>query len=392
MIRSSLAALAIAATMVTGSARAQPAPLDHNDYSSPADWLCLPGRTGDACDVDLSATEVKADGAMTSRAFGKETNPAIDCFYVYPTVSTDPGVLATMKIEAAERIVIAQQFARFAAVCRPFAPVYRQYTLTGLIARLQGKPLPMAGVNPQTPYQDVLDAWNYYLAHDNHGRGVVLIGHSQGSGMLTQLIEKEVDGKPAQKLLVSAILMGTSLAVPKGEDVGGDFKHVPLCRSPSQLGCVIAFASFRDTSPPPADSNFGRPRIPGDDLVAACANPANLAGGEGPLKSYLASGSQAIAAAALSPGPWVEGKSVTTPFVTTPGLLTARCVSGPQFTYLAIHVNAQPGPRVKDIVGDVVVGGQIQKNWGLHLIDANLAMGNLIDIVGEESRAWVARR
>ena len=37
-------------------------------------------------------------------------------------------------------------------------------------------------------YNDVLDAWNYYLKNDNGGRGVVLVGHSQGSGVLTQLI------------------------------------------------------------------------------------------------------------------------------------------------------------------------------------------------------------
>ena len=39
-------------------------------------------------------------------------------------------------------------------------------------------------------YDDVVDAWNYYLAHENHGRGVVLVGHSQGSGVLTGLIAR----------------------------------------------------------------------------------------------------------------------------------------------------------------------------------------------------------
>ena len=74
-------------------------------------------------------------------------------------------------------------------------------------------------------------------------------------------------------------------------------------------------------------------------------------------------------------------------------MLTARCVSTPTFNYLAIHVNADPaGPRVSDIIGDVMVGGQVQKDWGLHLIDANLAMGNLVAIVAEEGHAWTARR
>ena len=30
------------------------------------------------------------------------------------------------------------------------------------------------------------------------------------------------------------------------------------------------------------------------------------------------------------------------------------------------------------------------KDWGLHLIDANLFMGNLVDIVGDEAKAWAA--
>jgi Protein of unknown function (DUF3089) len=365
-----------------------------NDYSNKADWLCWPGATPKACDVDLAATVVKADGSMSAEPFKADPNPAIDCFYVYPTVSTDPGVLATMKVEAEEKTVIAQQFARFGARCRLYAPVYRQFTLTALVAMMQGKPLPGSmGPRPATPYDDVRDAWNYYLANANKGRGVVLIGHSQGSGILTQLIKNEIDGKPAQKQLISAILMGTSLAVPRGADVGGDFKSVPLCRSADQLGCVITYASFRDTIPPPDSSRFGKPRTAGDNLVAACVNPANLAGGEGELHSYLASGNTAIAAAALAPAPWVKGKSVTTPFVSTPGFLTARCVSTPTLNYLAIHVNADPsGPRVNDITGDVVVGGQVQKDWGLHLIDANLAMGNLVDIVGQEGKAWGAGR
>jgi hypothetical protein len=92
-----------------------------------------------------------------------------------------------------------------------------------------------------------------------------------------------------------------------------------------------------------------------------------------------------------TPPPWVKGKAIETPFVTLPGFLTASCVSTPAFNYLSIHVNADPArPRTNELIGDVVIGGQIQKNWGLHLIDANLAMGNLTDIVRREGAAWVA--
>ena len=371
---------------------APPAALPPADYSSPANWVCWPGARPNACDIDLTTTVVKADGTTSLETFKPDPKAPIDCFYVYPTVSTDPGVLANLAVEPAERQVVKQQFARFAASCRLYAPVYRQFTLTALAAMMSGHPLPMpGGVRPMTTYADVKDAWTYYLAHANHGRGVVLIGHSQGSGLLTQLIAKEIDGKPIQSQLVSAILMGTSLSVPADADVGGDFKNVPLCHSARQLGCVIAYASFRETSPPPANSRFGRPRTPGPNMVAACVNPANLAGGEGPLHSYLAAGADSIAPGGQAPRPWVEGKAVTTPFVSVPGLLTARCVATPGFNFLSIHINADAAsPRTSEIRGDVIVGGQVLRDWGLHLIDANLAMGDLVDIVGQEGAAWAA--
>jgi len=125
----------------------------------------------------------------------------------------------------------------------------------------------------QGGYADVLEAWRWYLAHESGGRGVVLIGHSQGAVMLTKLLSEEIDGKPVQQQLVSALLLGGLVMVPPGKDVGGSFKSLPLCRSDRQLGCVIAYATFRDRLPPPATSRFGRAA---NGLRAACVNPANL--------------------------------------------------------------------------------------------------------------------
>jgi hypothetical protein len=31
-------------------------------------------------------------------------------------------------------------------------------------------------------------------------------------------------------------------------------------------------------------------------------------------------------------------------------------------------------------------------DWGLHLIDVNLAMGDLVDLVGSQSQAYLARK
>jgi hypothetical protein len=219
---------------------------------------------------------------------------------------------------------------------------------------------------------------------------VVLIGHSQGSGMLIQLIKNEIDGRPVQKQLVVAILGGTRLAVPPGKDVGGDFQKVPLCHSANVPGCVIAFASFRSTVPPPANTLFGKVQMPG--MEAACVNPAALGGGSGDVHAYLTASARSIVQTADAAKPWVPGKTILTPFVSVPGMLTAECARNENGTYLAITVHSAPtDTRVGDIRGDVVVGGQVQANWGLHLIDMNLFMGNFQDIVRREARAWLRK-
>ena len=387
MYRRSVLALGFAIALVSGGeclAQSQATSTQQkNDYSKGEAWLCKPGRQ-DACAVDLSTTVVSADGKLTVEKWAANPKPPIDCFYVYPTVSNDPTPNSDMTAGPEELAVIRTQFARFGSQCRVYAPLYRQVTLTALRAGIAGKPM---AVDRFLAYNDVVDAWKYYLEHDNQGRGVVLIGHSQGSGVLTQLIKSEIDGKPVQERLVSALLLGTSLPVPKGKDVGGAFQHVPLCHSASQTGCVIAFASFRSDSPPPANSRFGRVREEG--VVAACANPAALSGGSGELHSYLASAGRGNGSSA-EPRPWVTPpQPINTPFVSVPGLLTAECVSNDKGSYLAITVHGDPrDPRTDDIVGDVVVNGQVQADWGLHLIDVNLTIGNLLDVVARQAKAY----
>ena len=128
-------------------------------------------------------------------------------------------------------------------------------------------------------------------------------------------------------------------------------------------------------------------------MVAACTNPAALGGISGELHAYLGTG-RSSGSSALEPRRWVvPPQPINTPFVSVPGLLTAECVSNEKGSYLAVTVHGNPkDPRTDDIVGDIVVGGQVQANWGLHLIDANLAMGNLIDIVGQQSKAYLAKQ
>ena len=368
---------------------ADTAPPKPNDYSDSKTWLCRPGGK-DACAIDETATVVAANGTLTRETWAADPQAPIDCFYVYPTVSTDPTPNSDMTADPAELNVIKQQFARFASKCQPYAPMYRQVTLVGLRRMLA--PGAAVTLDQGLQYDDVKDAWNYYLQHDNKGRGFVLVAHSQGSFILNRLIREEIDGKPIQSRMLSAILLGTTLAVPKGKDVGGSFQHVPLCKSASQVGCVITFASFRSTIAPPANTLFGK--VPDANLVAACTNPAALAGGSGELHAYLDASGKTITSNAPAK-PWVTPEQkIDTPWVSVPGLLTARCASNENASgYLEVTVHGDPNdPRVDDITGDIGVGPNVLANWGLHLVDVNLAMGNLIEIVGQETKTYLAKK
>jgi hypothetical protein len=69
-----------------------------------------------------------------------------------------------------------------------------------------------------------------------------------------------------------------------------------------------------------------------------------------------------------------------------------QCASNENATYLEVTVHGDPSdPRIDDIGGDLVTAGQLLADWGLHLIDVNLAMGNLVDIVTQQGRAWARR-
>jgi hypothetical protein len=207
--------------------------------------------------------------------------------------------------------------------------------------------------------------------------------------VLTRLISAELDKAPLDAHFVAALLLGTTVTVPDGAAVGGTFQNVPLCTAPEQLGCVIVYASFRATAPPPAGALFGSSRDP--NLVAACTNPASLSGGQAELHAYLSA--QGPGTSSNPMGPWVQdGAAIETPFVSAPGLLSGECVFGTSGYYLAITVNADPNdPRADDITGDVVTGGAVQAGWGLHLLDAHLAMGNLVDLVRVKAEAHAAR-
>ena len=356
------------------------------DYRKPESWLCRPGAT-DPCSGDASVSRVAADATVTLDLLPAAKRPTIDCFYVYPTVSTDPTPNSDMIADPAERNVALAQAAPFRQACRVFAPLYRQVTLVSLRDRMLGKPLT---ANPTMGLRDVSAAFADYLKHDNKGRGVILIGHSQGSGVLKALIQTEIEGKPVAKQIIAAYLAGHNVLVPQGQDVGGDFKSTPLCRSAAQIGCVVTWVTFRDTMPVPPASLFGRPPATAPaGMAVACTNPAALAGGRAPVRALMVNRNGIVDNGAPAPK-WAKGRNLYTPFVALPGLLSGECMNRDNANVLSIGINPVPDdPRTDTINGDIVVGGQVVETWGLHLIDMQVVMEDLVGLAKAQGQAWL---
>ena len=372
----SVAALVIGVAAPAGAA---------DKATAPTTWVCKPGMADDACAMKLTTTSFTPTGKEigVSKAHPSKLRKKFDCFYVYPTVSDQKTPNANLTIDPEVRSIVQYQAARYGQYCKVYAPVYRQATLQAIQS-------PGNGAAFATAYADVQAAFAEYLAKDNHGHGFVLIGHSQGAGMLTELVQKEIDTKPkVRRRLVSAILLGGNVTVAEGRDAGGSFQHVPACRSKRQTGCVIAFSTFGATPPP--DAFFGRPggALSGGgstaDREVLCTNPAALHGGSKPVTAVapaepFAPGTTIGAATqAVGAPPKVEAK---TEFVAFPKAYDAECSDAGGANVLVI--TPRDGAPVPKAIPSA--------SWGLHLLDGNIAQGNLVALVGDQERAYRAKR
>ncbi|WCM28515.1 DUF3089 domain-containing protein [Sphingomonas sp. QA11] len=378
--------------LIAATAAQAPAP---NDYRRPETWLCRPRRT-DVCSGDMAATVIAVEGAIKADRPVTASQPRADCFYVYPTTSMDETMHSDMIPDRQEQGMVASQAAPLRDKCRIFAPIYRQVTLPALRAAMRKGVAPSAE-DFALPYADVLAAWRDYLARDNGGRPFVLVGHSQGSAMLKRLLVEEIDGKPIQRRMLSAILPGVSVMVPYGKHVGGDLKATPLCRSGAETGCVLTWASYRDTNPPPANGLFGRSPLIGTsvaELEAGCTNPAKLEGGKAPLDPLLGfPWWRGGVAQFKQPAIWsAKGKSVPTRFVRMPGLLSAECTVRNGFSYLSVHVESGTATDLADtVIGTATVGDTDYPDWGFHVVDMAIVEGDLARLIGSQSAAWYRR-
>jgi hypothetical protein len=324
-------------------------------------WLCRPDIQGTPCSIPLDVTEVTSQGRRTVEVQAA-ASPVVDCFYVYPTVST--ATTRNAPLASAPEIVrvVQAQAVQMQRSCRLFVPLYRQITLRGLLDG--GLTDPAARGLAQA---DVVAAFREYLDRFSDGRPFLLLGHSQGATVLTSLVQTEIDGDPAlRSRLVSAMLIGGGVWLAPGSATQGTFQNVPPCRSTTQTGCVIAYNTYG--SAPPASGLFGRTT---NGRTTLCVNPAALGGGAATLD-------------AIVPVPSAPGALDVVGFASFPGSLRGQCRSDPSHTWL--QVDRSPGSQLP--------AGTLRPTpspaWGLHRYDVTVALGDLVRLAARQGAAMTA--
>ena len=368
-------AVASMLSVVVPDASARPA-------ASRTTWLCSPSMDHDPCDLPTDTTDLRS-GTRTSSAVPREADKPVDCFYVYPTVSNEVALHASKKATPEVQSIAQYQASRFRTQCRVFAPVYRQIPLVTLATQAAGSRL------ADLAYADVLRAWREYLANDNNGRGVILIGHSQGTLMLRKLIRENIDkNPPVRQRLVGAFLMGGNASTAPGRTTGTDFKNIPTCTRRGQSGCVVAY-STAITDPPTGLSLFGNGNL--DILSAAfglpagagnqtvCTDPATLSGDHSPAGITVPSEPYAfgIISTLMDYTAFPQGLPRSKSSWTTSRERTVgRCVNA-NGHHLYRFGNTDGSHTINEL-----------PLFNTHLVDMNLGADRLVSIAAQQAATW----
>ncbi|MBY4208077.1 DUF3089 domain-containing protein [Rhodococcus fascians] len=340
----------------------------------------------DPCDLPGDTADLGTGTTTPGPAAVPESDKPIDCFYLYPTVTNDVALNAPGYATPEVASIASFQAARFNTQCRVFAPVYRQTPLLMLNPALLGAAEPSIDL----AYADVRAAWANYMATENKGRGVLLIGHSQGTFMLRKLMRKTFDRDAAlREQLVGAFLMGGNVETARGSTTGGDFQNVPLCTERGQFACIVAYST--NTLLPPLSTfgnadvdlwsrNWGLPSGPGYQV--ACTDPAKLSGDDRPVGitvpsepfafgiiSVLLNYTSLPGAIPISDSTWTTGR----------GRVVGSCVDAGGYNQYHLHF-VVPQPLNKVPLLDS------------HLIDMNAGLDRLVSIAGQQTAAWRSAR
>ena len=165
---------------------------------------------------------------------------SIDVFYVYPTLLIDSkdqrwniSVQDSSHRKEVLDYAVKFQASAWAESGRMYVPYYQQAHIRSYDSLENGGRDALLFA-----YADIKAAFEYYLKNYNHGRGIILAGHSQGSTHINLLLKDFFDGKALQKQLVAAYIPG--IGIPSNE-----FKTIPFLTNAKEIGGFVTWNTFK---------------------------------------------------------------------------------------------------------------------------------------------------
>ena len=195
------------------------------DYSNQQNWAALPTMKDNA-DWTPNGLTNKQDSAQ------------VDVFFIHPTTDVT-GFKGNANIDnkainnQTDDFPIKYQASVFNESCKVYAPRYRQAALHNFFTKNNEKSEQAFDV----AYQDVKDAFEYYLKNYNNGKPIIIAGHSQGSMHAQRLLREYFDGKPLQNQLVEAYIIG----FPTHEN---QFQYLKISEKADTFGGYISYSTF----------------------------------------------------------------------------------------------------------------------------------------------------
>ncbi|MGO9613253.1 MAG: DUF3089 domain-containing protein [Dissulfurispiraceae bacterium] len=176
------------------------------DYSQAAHWLSIPAVT-----------------------------MPVDVFYLYPTAwsSSDPNpqicVIDEPSMLIQAPLAFERQATAFATAGNVFAPYYRQDN---------NSPVDRLNVIAGIPTLDAVAAFDYYIQNFNNNRPFILLGHSQGATILTNLLAGYMKDHPdVLSRMVAAYVIGT----PVTQEYLDNNPHLKFATGPDDTGVIISY-------------------------------------------------------------------------------------------------------------------------------------------------------
>lgn len=237
--------------------------------------------------------------------------PQASLFFIHPTsyLARDSwnASIDDQESQQRARLFVLHQASPFNAIAAVWAPKYRQATFGAFLTTAEDAQRAL-----DFAYQDVLAAFDAFVAQAPSDLPIILAAHSQGSLHLTRLLQDRVANRPIARRIVAAYAIGWPISMT------GDlpFLGLPACTEPSDAGCILSWQSFAEPADPEmitrvydasvapnGESRAGSPML--------CVDPlTGVLGGAAPAETNLGT---LVPNATLSDGRLV------------PGIVPARC-------------------------------------------------------------------